>query len=990
MDLLCKALEESFVKNANNIALEVEGAKITYQELGFQSKILASLILNMRGGGGHLVVNSDKILIFASRSALVYTSILACVLVYQTYVPLNPKFPSQRLLSMIKRSGAGIMFLGRECYDSFYGIAESLESLVIVVEELGDLEERFPKHKFIVIPKILELGCNKWRLLETHIESSLKSNSQSCVAFGSDFEQSCDCSSSSISNFPSKTAYLLFTSGSTGEPKGVMVSRDNLFAYAQRMLVKYRFSPQDRISNFFDITFDLSMHDIFCTFLSGATLCVIPKQSLFNPIKFIIQNNLSVFFAVPSLIAYLIKFKALKPNLITSLRLSLFCGEEFPTQNAKLWSEMCKNSVVENLYGPTEATIAFMSYCYGAELQEKIVPLGIPFDGLLVSLRDEKGNEVTKGEKGEIWLGGDQIAQGYLNDREKTEQKFITKNGVRWYKTGDLGILKEIDGEEVYCFLGRVDFQVKIQGFRVELLEIDNVLREVSKTQSVSVVIKNDGITSIVGVIEAKSIKSDEILKICKQRLPHYMIPTQILALESFPLNSNGKIDRERIRVWVESQFMENKKNFGVLMYELAQRLFKIPRSLSGNGNRETLRIINSILGGNLKVYEVPSHTQAFDWEIPKEWNVNEAYIITPSGEKICDFGENNLHLVGYSVPVRESLTFEELKSHLHSLKEQKNAIPYITSYYKEYWGFCLSLELREKLEREFGDSKEKFEVIIDSKLESGFMSYGEVVIKGESDKEIVLSTYICHPQMANNELSGICVATYLAKYLSEIPHFYTYRILFLPETIGAIYYLSQHLEELREKCVAGFVLTCIGDEGAYSYLESRAGNNLADRAAKHILNSRYRGYKTYSYLQRGSDERQYCAPGVDLPFCTLMRSKFGEYSQYHTSLDDLSFISPKGLQGGFVMVREILEVLEINGVYKNTILCEPQLGKRGLYPQLSTKETFGVVKDMRNLLMYCDGKLDLIEIADKCGFCLLDMKEWIRKFVENGLLRKE
>ena len=187
--------------------------------------------------------------------------------------------------------------------------------------------------------------------------------------------------------------------------------------------------------------------------------------------------------------------------------------------------------MLENLYGPTEATIAFMSYCYGVELQEKIVRLGIPFDGLLVSLRDETGNEGTKGEKGEIWLGGDQIAQGYLNDREKTEQKFITKNGVRWYKTGDLGILKEINGEEVYCFLGRVDFQVKIQGFRVELLEIDNVLREVSKTPSVSVVIKNDGITSIVGVIEAKSIKNDEILKICKQRLLHFMIPTQILAL---------------------------------------------------------------------------------------------------------------------------------------------------------------------------------------------------------------------------------------------------------------------------------------------------------------------------------------------------------------------------------------------------------------------------------------------------------------------------
>ena len=988
MDNLSQVLKESFQKNSNNIALEVEKTKITYKELYSEATILASLICNVRERGGTLA-NDSRILIFASRSILVYTSILACVLAYQTYVPLNPKFPSQRLLSMIRRSEASVMFLGKECYDSFIVIAKELESMVILVEELGDLPKRFPKLHFIAIPKALKKQLNIFEKLNFNNDSSI-------------------------------TAYLLFTSGSTGEPKGVMVSRDNLFVYTMRMLEKYCFNSNDRISNFFDITFDLSMHDIFCAFLSGATLCVIPKQSLLNPIRFIVQKNLSVFFAVPSLISYLVKFKALKPNSMPNLRLSLFCGEEFPNLNAKLWSEACPKSVVENLYGPTEATIAFMSYNY-RDCKESIVPLGIPFSGLYASLRDKEGKEVPKGQKGEIWLGGNQIAQGYLNDAQKTRQKFVYEEGIWWYKTGDLGILKKVCDKEVYCFLGRVDFQVKIQGFRVELLEIDNVLREASKNQSVSVVIKKDGLTNIVGVIESNLAESQKILDFCKEKLPNYMIPVKIIGLEKFPLNSNGKIDREQIRSQVEVILSTDQKSmeakncklkgqnlhqsinqkdlqcqnnenleFGDLMYGFACDIFKIPRSLSGNGNRETLKEVNKILNGKLKVYEIPSGTKAFDWEIPKEWNVKEAYIVTPNGDKICDFKENNLHLVGYSIPVRKYLNFRELDLHLHSLKNQRGAIPYVTSYYKEYWGFCLSDELREELENKFGNSKEKFEVVIDSALEVGSMSYGEVVIKGKSEKEIVLSTYICHPQMANNELSGICVATYLAKYLNQIQNYYTYRILFLPETIGAIYYLSQHLEALKKKCIAGFVLTCIGDEGDYSYLESREGNNLADRSAKHFLKTKYPNYKHYSYLQRGSDERQYCAPGVDLPFCTLMRSKFGEYPQYHTSLDDLSFISSKGLQGGFEMVRDILKLIELNGVYKNTILCEPQLGKRGLYPNLSTKETFNTIKDMRNLLMYCDGKLDLIEIAEKCGFYLLDMEDWICKFVENGLIKKD
>lgn len=427
--------------------------------------------------------------------------------------------------------------------------------------------------------------------------------------------------------------------------------------------------------------------------------------------------------------------------------------------------------------------------------------------------------------------------------------------------------------------------------------------------------------------------------------------------------------------------------DIGYELYLFAKLLFKIPRSLSGDGNRQTLKEIDKILEHKLEICEVASGTKAYDWTIPKEWNVKDAYIVTPNGEKICDFKENNLHLVGYSTPQNLKLEFNELKTHLHSLESQSEAIPYITSYYKEYWGFCLQDRLKKKLEKKYKNSKEKFEVVINSSLENGSLSYGEILIEGKSKKEIILSTYICHPQMANNEISGICVATYLAKYLLEKDSYYSYRILFLPETIGAIYYLSTHLKQMQENCIAGFVLTCLGDNQNYSFVTSQMGNNLADRSTRHILEHYYKGYREYSYLERGSDERQYCAPGIDLPFCTISRTKFGEYKEYHTSLDNLDFISKEGLEGGYTFAKRILEALELNRVYKNKILCEPQLGKYGLYPTLSTKESIKAIKDMRNLLMYCDGKRDLLEIAEICGFSLLEMKEYIKKFVELGLL---
>jgi aminopeptidase-like protein len=379
----------------------------------------------------------------------------------------------------------------------------------------------------------------------------------------------------------------------------------------------------------------------------------------------------------------------------------------------------------------------------------------------------------------------------------------------------------------------------------------------------------------------------------------------------------------------------------------------------------------------------VPSGTKVFDWVIPPEWYVREAYIITPDGKKICDYSINNLHLVGYSIPFRGRMKLEELQKHLHSLPEQPNAIPYITSYYEERWGFCLTQEQRDLLE------DGEYEVVVNSKLFEGQLNYGELILPGESDQEIFLSTYICHPSMANNELSGPTVATYLAKWLSELKtKRYTYRFVFIPETIGSITYLSKNYINLKKKVVAGFNISCVGDERSYSYLPSRNGNTISDKVAKHVLKWIDPDYKSYTWLDRGSDERQYCAPGIDLPIASILRTKYGQYPEYHTSLDNLdSVVTPKGLNGGYWALRKALELVEKNKIYKVNILCEPQMGKRGLYPTLSTKKSGREVKTMMNLLSFCDGEHSLIDIAEKINLPAWDLYELIEKLVSHDLI---
>lgn len=393
-------------------------------------------------------------------------------------------------------------------------------------------------------------------------------------------------------------------------------------------------------------------------------------------------------------------------------------------------------------------------------------------------------------------------------------------------------------------------------------------------------------------------------------------------------------------------------------MYELAQKLFKIPRSITGNGVRETLKILKEICP-TMKIVEVPTGTKVFDWEVPKEWNINEGWIKNSKGEKIVNFKENNLHIMGYSTSVNKKVNLKELLENVYTLPEQPDLIPYITSFYKERYGFCMSDNLKNSL------IEDEYEIFIDSELKKGSLTYGEIIIPGESKKEVLLSTYICHPQMANNELSGPCVAIHLAKWLSERKNRYTYRIVFVPETIGSIAYLGRNLKKMKKNTIAGFVLTCLGDNKDYSYLESPYANTLADKVAKNILKHHAPDYKTYSYLVRGSDERQYCSVGVELPVCSVMRTKYGEYPEYHTSADDLNFISSEGLNGGFEVYKKIILALENNYIYKMTCLCEPQLGKRGLYPTTSTKETLSFIETISNFIAYADGKNDLIDISN-------------------------
>ncbi|WP_377919061.1 DUF4910 domain-containing protein [Bacillus songklensis] len=420
-------------------------------------------------------------------------------------------------------------------------------------------------------------------------------------------------------------------------------------------------------------------------------------------------------------------------------------------------------------------------------------------------------------------------------------------------------------------------------------------------------------------------------------------------------------------------------KREGELMHQFMEKLYPICRSITGDGVRKTLEIIQGMIP--LKIQEVPSGTKVFDWEIPKEWNIRDAYILDEEGRKIVDFKKSNLHVVSYSAPVDKVVTLDELQNHLYSIEEQPDAIPYITSYYEERWGFCITHHQRMQLK------EGKYRVYIDSELKDGSLTYGELIIPGESEEEVFLSTYVCHPSMANNELSGPVLTTYLAKWILSNSRKYTYRIIFIPETIGSITYLSRNMDTMKTNIIAGFNISCVGDERAYSYLSSRSGNTLADKVALNILTFKKLDFKSYSFLERGSDERQYCSPGIDLPVASIMRSKFGEYPEYHTSLDNMDLVTPTGLQGSFDIYTECIELIERNETYKINCFGEPQLGKRGLYPTLSTKESGRIVRNMMNFLAYADGKNDLVDISNTINVPVKELYSIIDNLYKNGLI---
>jgi aminopeptidase-like protein len=421
----------------------------------------------------------------------------------------------------------------------------------------------------------------------------------------------------------------------------------------------------------------------------------------------------------------------------------------------------------------------------------------------------------------------------------------------------------------------------------------------------------------------------------------------------------------------------------GEQILAFAKRLFPITRSITGEGVRQTLQLIQQEVPG-LVLREVPSGTKCFDWTVPQEWQISDAYIEDPSGKRIVDFKNHNLHVVSYSTPVDETLELEELEKHLHSLPNMPTAIPYVTSYYADGWGFCLTHNQREALK------PGRYRAVIKSKKFDGVLNYAELILKGASEQEVFLSTYVCHPSMANNEISGPSVVTYIAKWLASIDRRYTYRIIFIPETIGSICYLSQNLPAMKARTIAGFNISCVGDDRTYSIIESRKADTLADRASRHVLRHLRATTTVFSHLARASDERQYCSPGVDLPVVGLNRTKYKSFPEYHTSLDDFNVVSASGLRGGYQFVKACIEVLEGNRRYVATQLCEPQLGRRGLYPLLGGGETGAYIDDMMNVYTYCDGSTDLLEVSERCEIPFERAKYFVDLLLSESLLRGE
>ncbi len=423
----------------------------------------------------------------------------------------------------------------------------------------------------------------------------------------------------------------------------------------------------------------------------------------------------------------------------------------------------------------------------------------------------------------------------------------------------------------------------------------------------------------------------------------------------------------------------------GTDCFGLIEKLYPICRSITGDGVRQTLHEIKENIP--LEIHEIPTGTAVFDWSIPKEWNIKDAWVINHRKEKVIDFNKSNLHILNYSIPYQGKLTFSQLKPHLYSLPEFPDWIPYRTSYHHPHWGFCVSHN--DLLQMEDGE----YEVFIDSSLESGSLTYGEFLVPGQTKDEVLISCHICHPSLCNDNLSGIAIATHLAKTLSDTKNRYSYRFIFIPATIGAITWLYFNKNKTK-RIKHGLVATLLGDPGKFHYKKSRRGNAEIDRAAIYALQNSGYEFEIRNFSPYGYDERQYCSPGFNLPVGCFMRSPHGEFPEYHTSADNLGFIHPEYLSQSFLVLKQIFEVLENNRKYVNLKpYCEPQLGKRGLYQQISG-DNDQTKKDKQLSLLWLlnqsDGNQDLLNIANKSGIKFDIMKKAADNLVESGLLSEK
>jgi aminopeptidase-like protein len=419
----------------------------------------------------------------------------------------------------------------------------------------------------------------------------------------------------------------------------------------------------------------------------------------------------------------------------------------------------------------------------------------------------------------------------------------------------------------------------------------------------------------------------------------------------------------------------------GAELYQTVCDLYPICRSITGNGFRTSLRGLEKYVP--LSLHEVPTGTQVFDWTVPKEWNIRDAYIKNSRGEKVVDFQKSNLHVVNYSVPVRKKIRLGELREHLFSLPETPDWIPYRTSYYKETWGFCLTHRKLESL------SDEEYEVCIDSTLEPGHLTYGEYRVQGETDEEVLISCHSCHPSLSNDNLSGMSVAARVAQCLADASPRYSYRFLWVPGTIGAITWLARN-ESVIPRIRHGLVLSCLGDPGRFTYKRSRRGNAEIDRAVAHVLRHSGREFELTDFSPYGYDERQYCSPGINLPVGCFMRTPNGKYPQYHTSADDLSFVTAPSLAESAFRLLTVISVVENNQRYVNlNPKCEPQLGRRGLYRQMGGTRSSGSEEAMLWILNLSDGAHSLLDIAERSTLDFSQVHETAEMLLQSGLLQR-